>query len=264
MKLCSIASGSSGNCIYIASEQTAFLIDAGISKRRIVQGLKELEVDPADLDGIFITHEHLDHIRGLGAFVRQYHVPIYATQKTKEALLCSKYMGQISQEQIQIIQSDVLFSQKDMQIMPFSISHDASDPVCYTFYSQGSKIGIATDLGTYNEYTIEHLKNADALLLEANYDPKMLEVGPYPYQLKRRILGHRGHLSNESSGKLLVHLWNKKLRHIFLGHLSKENNYPQLAYETVKVELQQLDESLLQQVQLHIAKREERSECIYI
>ena len=237
MRLCSIASGSSGNCIYVGSDTTHLLVDTGISKKRTEEGLAQIDISLQDVDGILITHEHADHIGGLGVVSRKYHIPIYATQKTIDAIKNTSSVGKIEQELFCPIKADEAFMIKDIKCNPMRISHDAADPVAYRFKCGSKQIAVATDMGTYTDYTIECLKGMDALLLEANHDVHMLQVGPYPYPLKQRILGDRGHLSNESAGKLLCHLLHDNLKAVFLGHLSKENNYEELAFETVKLEI---------------------------
>ncbi|MGN0306163.1 MAG: MBL fold metallo-hydrolase [Lachnospiraceae bacterium] len=237
MELCSIASGSSGNCIYVGTQATHLLVDVGISGKRTESGLNSIGLSGRDLDGILITHEHSDHVSGLGVMSRKYHIPIYATAGTIEAIRRSSSLGKIDEELFVPIEADSTFTLKDILVSPMSTSHDAIQPVAYRFRHGKQKIAIATDLGTYNDYTVECLKGMDLLFLEANHDVNMLQVGPYPYALKQRILGDRGHLSNERSGQLLEKLLHDKLQAVVLGHLSKENNLPQLAYETVRVEL---------------------------
>lgn len=264
MKLCSIASGSSGNCIYVGNDNTNLLVDVGVSGKRIEKGLYSIDVDPKSIDGILITHEHSDHIGGLGVMARRYKVPIYATAETIYSILKIRSIGNIPEELFNYVRPDESFEINDMKVNPFSISHDASNPVCYTFASGGQKVGVATDLGKYDDYTISHLKDSDALLLEANHDVNMLQVGSYPYYLKKRILGDRGHLSNDNSGKLICELLHDKLKYVFLGHLSRENNYPELAYETVKIELENSHQDVMKHVSLKVAKREEPSDYITI
>lgn len=237
MRLCSIASGSSGNCIYAGSDNTHLLIDTGISKKRVEDGLKKLDLSPTDISGILITHEHVDHIQGLGVFSRKYKVPIYASRGTIEGIKDYKYLGKMPENIYHEIQKDVAFTIGDIEIHPFHISHDANDPTGYRMEQGNSAIAVATDLGVYDQYTVDHLKNLNAILLEANHDVHMLEVGPYPYYLKQRVMGEQGHLSNELSGRLLCDILHKDLKYVVLGHLSKENNYPELAYETVKLEV---------------------------
>ncbi len=237
MRLCSIASGSSGNCIYVGSETTHLLVDIGISGKRAESGLRELELTGRDIDGILITHEHADHIQGLGVISRKYGIPIYATAGTIKAILEYGSLGSIDESLFCEVQADRKLVIKDLTVNPMSISHDAAQPVGYRISYGDKRVAICTDLGTYNDYTVECLKGMDALLLEANHDVNMLQVGPYPYYLKQRILGDRGHLSNENSGRLLCRILHERLKTIFLGHLSKENNLPELAYESVRMEI---------------------------
>lgn len=265
MRLCSIASGSSGNCIYVGSEATHLLVDVGISGKRTEAGLKELDVSPRDLDGILITHEHADHIAGIGVLARKYEVPIYATPGTIKAIKECSSVGQIDEGLFVEVQADKKLTIKDIVVNPMRISHDAAEPVAYRFGYGSKKVAICTDLGVYNDYTVECLKGMDALLIEANHDVNMLQVGPYPYYLKQRILGDRGHLSNENSGKLLSRILHDKLNTIVLGHLSKENNLPELAYEAVRMEIT-LGENpyKAEDFEIQVAKRSEVSPVIQI
>lgn len=237
MRLCSIASGSSGNCIYVGSEKTHLLVDTGISKKRIEEGLCELEVKGEEIDGIFITHEHIDHIQGLGVFCRKYEVPIYASRGTIAGISACKSIGKLPEGLLKEIDTDTPFTIGDLSVKPFSISHDANEPTGFRIEQGERAVAVATDLGTYDDYIVENLKGLNAVLLEANHDVHMVEVGPYPYPLKQRVLGERGHLSNELSGRLLCDILHDNLNCILLGHLSKENNYAELAYETVKLEV---------------------------
>ena len=237
MRLCSIASGSSGNCIYVGSEATHLLVDVGISGKKAEAGLNSLGLTGRDLDGILVTHEHMDHVAGLGVMARKYEVPIYATTGTLEEIQKMGNLGKIDPALFREVKEDVKLTIKDLTVNPMKISHDAAQPVGYRIAYGDKKVGICTDLGVYNDSTVECLKGMDALLLEANHDVKMLQVGPYPYYLKQRILGDRGHLSNENSGKLLCRILHDKLQAIVLGHLSKENNLPELAYEAVRMEI---------------------------
>lgn len=233
MRLCSIASGSSGNCIYVGSDKTSILVDAGISGKRIENGLHELELETRDMDAILVTHEHSDHIKGLGVLARRYEIPIYTTAGTKAALEQMTTLGKIPQGLIHTISPDLPFNIGDLTVKPFHIFHDAAEPVGYRIENEGKAAAVATDMGHYDDYIIDNLKNLDVVLLESNHDVHMLEVGSYPYYLKRRILGENGHLSNETAGQLLCQILHDNIREIFLGHLSHENNYEALAYETV-------------------------------
>jgi phosphoribosyl 1,2-cyclic phosphodiesterase len=262
MDLCSIASGSSGNCTFVGSEHTKLLVDAGVSGKKIENGLNCIEVSPEDIQGILITHEHADHIQGLGVLARRYHTHIYGTAETINSILKMNSIGRISEELLHYVVPDQSFQINDITVEPFSTSHDASNPVCYTFASNGHKIGMATDLGKYDDYIISKLAGSEILFLEANHDVNMLMVGGYPYYLKQRILGDRGHLSNENSARLLCRLIHEKLRYITLAHLSKENNYEELAYETVKVELNQFMDDRTSDAVLSVAKRDMVSEML--
>ena len=233
MRLCSIASGSSGNCIYVGSDNTHVLVDAGISGKRIEQGLSGLQISGKDLDAILVTHEHADHIQGLGVMARRYNVPLYMTGGTADYLQRTGAIGRIPEGLIREIVEDEDFGIGDLMIHPFTIPHDAAQPVGYRLASGTKSVGIATDLGKYTNYIIETLENLDALLLESNHDVNMLQVGPYPYLLKQRILGDRGHLSNENAGRLLGRILHDGMKAVLLGHLSQENNYEELAFETV-------------------------------
>lgn len=265
MRLCSIASGSSGNCIYVGSDCAHVLIDAGISGRRVEAGLNSLELTGRDLDGILITHEHSDHIKGLGVIARKYGIPIYATGGTVDAMVRSGSLGKIPEGIFREIREDEPFLIKDLVVNPFTIPHDAAQPVGYRLECGEHSVGIATDFGKYNEYIIENLQNLDALLLEANHDIRMLQVGRYPYYLKQRIMGDRGHLSNENAGQLLCRLLHDNLKAVFLGHLSKENNYEELAYETVCSEVTMGDNPYKSKdFKIQVAKRDYISEIVTV
>lgn len=233
MKMCSIASGSSGNCSYISNKSTGVLIDAGISGKKIEQGLDSIGVNPKDIKGLLITHEHSDHVKGVGVLARKYEIPIYGTAETINSMLKSSSIGRIPEGLFRYVKPDESFMIEELEVRPFSISHDAANPVCYTFHSDNKKIGYATDLGKYDDYIVENLRDSDLLFLEANHDVNMLMVGSYPYYLKQRILGDHGHLSNDLSANLICELLHDKLKHVILAHLSKENNFEALAYETV-------------------------------
>lgn len=237
MELFSIASGSSGNCICVGNDRSHVMIDAGVSGKRIEAGMNTYDYTTPDMDGILITHEHSDHIMGLGVIARKYGLPIYATRGTVDAILTSSSVGKIDTDLFHVIEAGVEFAVGDLTIMPMSISHDAADPVAYLLTDGTRRIGVVTDLGVYNEEIIRQMQGLDAVLLEANHDINMLQVGSYPYPLKQRILGEKGHLSNEASGQLLGRILHDNMKHILLGHLSKENNYAQLAYETVRLEI---------------------------
>ena len=164
MRMCSIASGSSGNCIYIGDEDTHILIDAGISRKAIETGLKELELSGNDLDGIFITHEHSDHVKGLGVMARKYHIPMYGTKETIEAVKAISSLGNIGEELFHPVAAEEELQLKTLTVKPFKVSHDGANPVAYRVESGEKKAAVATDLGIYNDYTIDHLKGLDAIM----------------------------------------------------------------------------------------------------
>lgn len=265
MDFCSIASGSSGNCIYAGSENTAVLIDVGLSGKRIEAGLNCIDRKTSEIDGILITHEHSDHIKGLGVVARKYHIPIYATGGTLRAIQEMGNLGKIDECLFHEIVPDESFMIKDLEIQPFSISHDAAEPVAYRVNHGKQSVGVITDLGEYTDYTVEHLQNLDAVLMEANHDIHMLQVGSYPYYLKQRILGERGHLSNENAGRLLCEILHDGMKSVFLGHLSQENNFAELAFETVCQEVTMGDNPYrAKDFFISVAKRNEASALVQI
>ena len=265
MRLCSIASGSSGNCIYVGSSSTHLLVDTGISKKRIEEGLHTIGVKGEELSGILVTHEHSDHIQGLGVFSRKYGIPVYATKGTIQGILSYSGLGKVPDGLFHEVKADEGFSLGDVEVKPFAISHDAKEPSGYRLEHGGKAVAVATDLGVYTDYTVEHLKNLDAVLLEANHDIHMLEVGAYPYYLKQRVMGDRGHLSNEVSGRLLCDILHDNLRYVVLGHLSKENNYAELAYETVKLEVTMGDNPYKgDDIPMFVAKRDSISDILTV
>lgn len=265
MRMCSIASGSSGNCIYVGTEATHLLVDVGISCKRTVEGLNQLGLSGSDIDGILITHEHADHVNGLGVISRKFGIPIYATAGTIEAIKGINSLGAIDEGLFHEVVADEKMILKDITINPMQVSHDAAQPVAYRFQYGTKKMAVVTDLGTYDEYTVENLKNMDVLFMEANHDINMLQVGPYPYYLKQRILGKRGHLSNELSGKLLSRLLHDGVKAIGLGHLSKENNLAELAYETVRLEIAMSDTPYTgNDFPIYVANRSELSKVVEI
>lgn len=264
MQLYSIASGSSGNCIYLGEEDGGILIDAGISRKRIVTGLERKGLSLDDIKAIFITHEHSDHISGLGPVLRKNPIPVYATADTVSAIWEKTNMNNISPELFHSIQPEEEIEAGEMLVRPFSISHDAVDPVCYTVEKQGKRAAVATDMGCFDDTIIRVLGQCDSVLIEANHDINMLQVGPYPYSLKMRILGNKGHLSNTSCADLIKEILHKDLKHLVLGHLSRENNFPQLAYRTVLDELEKTETWGTLDTRLMVASRDEPTELLKI
>ncbi len=260
LKICSIASGSSGNCIYVGSENTHLLIDAGISGKRITEGLSLLGISPGNISGILVTHEHSDHIKGLGVMSRKYRIPIYASELTWGKIRGNSLCGVIDESLFNPIVPDNDFLINDIVIHPFRTQHDAVEPLCYTLSKDGRKISIVTDLGCYDEYIMGKLAESDILFIEANHDIEMLQKGNYPFFLKKRILGDKGHLSNNSTGKLISGICHDNLKCVVLGHLSRENNDPRIAHDSVKVEIDTFNLKTGLQVKLAVAEREKSTE----
>ncbi len=227
-RICPLASGSKGNSLFVSRRETALLVDAGLSGVETERRLNLLGIDPASLTAIVITHEHADHVKGAGILSRRYHLPVYITRGTHAAC---QGMGRI--DHLRFFECGTPFSIDGIQISPFSISHDAEDPVGLTLEDRTHKIGIATDLGVVTHLVREHLKNSSLLYLESNHDAEMLINGPYPWHLKQRIKGRTGHLSNDDAGRLVSELQSRQLRHVILAHLSEENNCPQKAIQAV-------------------------------
>ena len=237
MRLLNIGSGSSGNSTYVGNENTHILVDAGLSRKRVTEGLNEADLGLSDIDAMLITHEHIDHIASLGVLERTKEIPVFATKGTIEGILNTNSLGNFNKDMLVPIEPDKEFEIGDITVKPLKISHDAKEPVCFKIRDRKSNLAIVTDLGRYDDYLINELKDLDLLFLEANHDIRMLEVGPYPYSLKQRILGAKGHLSNEASGKFLNELLHDKIKKIILGHVSKENNTRDLALLAVETEI---------------------------
>lgn len=263
MELCSIASGSSGNCICVGTDACHLLVDAGISGKRIEAGLNAIDLKTEEMQGILITHEHGDHIAGLGVLARRYGLPLYATAGTIAAVKRTASVGKIDETLFREVHEGEKFEVGDMTVEPIAISHDAAEPVAYKMTQPGKSMAVMTDLGKYDDNIVEKLRNLDVLLLEANHDVHMLQVGSYPYPLKQRILGERGHLSNELSGRLLGEVLHDHFKTVVLGHLSKENNYAELAYETVRLEVTMGENPYRgDDFPMYVAKRDEPSQMI--
>ena len=259
-KFCSLYSGSSGNCSLVQTEKTKILIDAGESTKKIVEGLNLINIDPSSIDGIIVTHEHSDHTKGLGNFSKKFNIPVYANKETWNAM--PKQKEKILEENIKYFDFND-FKIGDIKIKAFPIPHDAANPCGFSLYKGKKKMSIATDLGHINKEVISNLENSSFLLLESNYEPEILKCSPYPYILKERIKGSNGHLSNYDAGKAISYLSSHGLKDVMLGHLSKENNFPELAYKTVVNELieNNISENI---VSLNIANRNNVSKMIDI
>ncbi|MBM7601389.1 phosphoribosyl 1,2-cyclic phosphodiesterase [Virgibacillus halotolerans] len=232
-----LASGSTGNAFYIESEKERILVDAGLSGKQMDRLFNEVHVDPSKLTGILVTHEHSDHIKGLGIIARKYNLPIYANEKTWMAM--EKSIGKLSLDQKFHFGMEEVKTFQDMDIESFGVSHDAAEPMFYTFRHDGKKVAIVTDLGYVSERIKKTVEDADAYIFEANHDVDMLRMGRYPWNVKRRILGDSGHVSNEDSGLALADIISNRTKRIYLAHLSLDNNMKDLARMSVESVLQE-------------------------
>lgn len=246
----SLVSGSSGNASFLSDGRTNILIDCGLSGKRLKELLSKIDV--TDIDAVLITHEHSDHTKGAGVAVRKYNVPLYATENTH---VCMKNIGKI--EDRRIVKSGEYFEIGNIAVKPFEIPHDAAEPVGYSFEIGNEKFTVATDIGHMNGDLLNNLSGSKMIILESNHDVEMLRCGGYPYPLKQRILGDFGHLSNENAAKTAAYLVKSGTENIALGHLSRENNYPEIAMmETYNV-LSNEGISVGRDVILDVAKRDD-------
>ena len=232
---CSLYSGSSGNCLFLQTSNTKILIDAGESAKKISSALSSIEINPTDIDAILVTHEHSDHVKGLGTFSKKYDIPVYANTKTWDAM--EEQASKINEKNQKHFTIEENFEIGDLKIHPFKIPHDAANPCGFNIIHNNKKISIATDIGHMTSNIAHKLEDSSFVLLEANYDPNILKCSPYPYLLKQRLAGPNGHLANIDAGRTISFLLNSGLEAVMLGHLSKENNFPELAYKTVVDEL---------------------------
>jgi len=235
LKFCNLYSGSSGNCLFVQTNYSKILIDCGPSGKKICEGLEIIDESIENIDAILVTHEHSDHINSLGLISKKYDIPVFANIETWNAM--TKQKEKISEKNIKFFLNDKDFTFNDFTIHPFSIPHDAANPCGFTIHNGKKKISIATDLGHIDKNILDNLKDSSLVLIEANYDPEVLKTSKYPFTLKQRIAGPMGHLSNNTAGKTISTLMKKDLKQVILGHLSKENNFPELAYQTVLDEL---------------------------
>lgn len=229
----SLASGSSGNCYFIGNASFGILIDAGIGVRTIRKCLRNIGLDFENIWGVFVTHDHADHIKAVGSLGEKHKIPVYATRKTHEGIYRSYCVTEKLYECRRFIEIYETVQLGDIKITPFPVSHDATDSVGYTVEYKEKRFTFATDLGYISDEAAEHLRLADYMVLEANYDVQMLDSGSYPVHLKNRIKAKTGHLSNDQTGEFLAANFNANMKYVFLCHLSRENNMPEIAYTTV-------------------------------
>jgi phosphoribosyl 1,2-cyclic phosphodiesterase len=237
VRLTILGSGSGGNCAYVETDETRVLIDAGFSLRQLRQRLATIGRGPENLSGILVTHEHSDHVQGLGALNEKLHIPIYCNRPTHEAV---EYQLQ-ARLPCRLFETGASFEVGDIMVETFTVPHDAQDPVGFLLRTSAGNIGFLTDLGHTTRLVLERVRPAHALVLEANHDVKMLQECPSrPWSLKQRILGRHGHLSNEAAADATEQIMSDDLRYLYLGHLSRECNRPELAHRVVNDRLQKI------------------------
>ena len=252
MLFCPLCSGSSGNASFLEAEGRRFLIDAGLTRKRIAALLESIGVPLHTIDAVFLTHEHVDHVAGAGVLARAHHIPVYAAAECFSALPPS--VGEIPAACMRVFEPDREFFCGKVRVLPFSTPHDAAHAVGYSFMAEGRKVTVMTDVGHVDDRLLTQLSGSDLVLLEANHDVDMLLAGPYPYPLKQRILSRRGHLCNEDCGRALIALHERGVRNVILGHLSRENNTPELARVTIEAMLESA--GILSDMRVSVALRD--------
>jgi phosphoribosyl 1,2-cyclic phosphodiesterase len=232
-----LGSGSAGNCAVVESDECKLLVDGGLSAKQMTLRLAEAGIQPGELTGILLTHEHVDHIGGLEVFCKKFATPIYCNPGTAEALARSR---EACQKNFRLFQTGSEFAIKDITVQTFSVPHDAADPIGFVLHHNSTSLGFCTDLGFATKLVFERLRNVQALIIETNHDEKLLQEDAHrPWAVKQRIMSRHGHLSNSAAAEVLVHLLEEScvLRRAVLGHLSRDCNRPELALETVRARL---------------------------
>ncbi|MDM5335647.1 MBL fold metallo-hydrolase [Ureibacillus composti] len=255
MRFSVLASGSSGNAIYVENDEHAFLVDVGLSGKKMEQLFAKIDRDMKKLSGILVTHEHSDHIKGLGVVARKYKVPIYANEKTWKAM--DGHIGNIPEDQRFLFNMETVQSFGSIDIQSFAVSHDAADPMFYAFHENNRKLVLITDTGYVSDRMKGHIRGADSYVFESNHDIGMLQMGRYPWSIKRRILSDVGHVSNEDAAVAMSEVVFEKPTQIYLSHLSKDNNMKDLARMTVEQTLQSCGIIAGEFVHLHDTDAEE-------
>lgn len=236
-----LASGSTGNAFYLETPKKRLLIDAGLTGKKITSLLAEIDRRPEDLDAILITHEHSDHIKGVGVLARKYNLDLYANEKTWVVMDAKNMLGKIDNSQKHIFSREKMMTFGDIDIESFGVSHDAVDPQFYRFMKDDKSFVMLTDTGYVSDRMAGIVANADGYLIESNHDIEILRAGSYPWKTKQRILSDFGHLSNEAGAQAMIDTLGNRTKKIYLGHLSKENNIKELAHMTMESNLMQAD-----------------------
>lgn len=233
----SLASGSSGNCYYLGTPEYGILIDAGIGIRMIRKVLKDYQVDFAKIIAVLVTHDHADHIKTVGCLGEKFCIPVYATDRVHKGIEKSRYVEETLVASRRVIEKEVPFSIRDFEITAFEVPHDSSDNVGYYLVCGAHRFTFATDVGHITDTVSRYLCRGNHLILEANYDEEMLRYGTYPAFLKERIVSPTGHLSNREAAEFLATHYSPEMKDVWLCHLSRDNNHPELAFKTVDIRL---------------------------
>ena len=236
-----LASGSTGNSFYLETPEKKILVDAGLSGKKITSLLAEIDRDPSDLDAILVTHEHKDHIHGVGVLARKYGMDIYANEKTWQIMDSKNMLGKIDNSQKHVFSRDKLLTFGDIDIESFGVSHDAIDPQFYRFMKDGKSFVMLTDTGYVSDKMIDYVKDSHTIVYESNHEENVLLSGPYPWTTKQRILSDMGHLSNTDSANYLTKIVGDNTKNVFLAHLSEQNNTKELARMAADMTLKHKD-----------------------
>lgn len=259
---CSLSSSSSGNCHYVSSDEVKLLVDAGFSGKTIEKLLDGIDVKCDEIDGILITHEHQDHIKGAGVLSRRYNIPIYANQGTWTGM--EESIGKIKSENIKVIDTEKYLSLKDLDILPINIYHDANEPVGYVINGGNKKVSLVTDTGKLDDKILNHIKKSQIYLVESNHDIQMLRNGPYPVYLQNRIIGDFGHLSNDYIAEAMKDIIKGNGETILLAHLSKENNTPKTAFNQMAFKLLEMGIDIKKDINLELTHRDKQTKIFTI
>ena len=252
MKIVTLSSGSSGNCIYVESDKTKLLVDCGLTGKLAITLMQEAGINPYELNAIFVTHEHIDHVKGVGVLSRKFNLPIFANEATWLAM--QKKIGKIEYHNINVFKSNTFFNFRDLDVHNLSTFHDAKDPVFFVFYQRNQKISILTDTGIVSNTILDAVKHSDKLILESNHDMDMLLNGPYSYDLKMRIKSDFGHLSNDLASEIMDEIVSGNGEHLILGHLSQNNNTEDIARKNMTSTLESKGLKVGKEIILDVAK----------
>ncbi len=264
LRFLSLGSGSSGNCYFLGTSEYGILIDAGVSVRVVKKTLKDYDIDFSKILAVFITHDHADHIKVAGCLGEKYGIPVYATEKVHQAMENSRYLGEPLYTSRRYIRKEEPLQIRDFMLTAFEVPHDGMDNVGYHISFGEHKMTIATDVGHITDTVAKYLCLGNHIVIEANYDEEMLMQGRYPMFLKERIISDTGHLSNKEAANFLARNFNDQVKNIWLCHLSKDNNHPELAYKTVEIALAENGIIVGRDVSLSALKRSTPSDIFYL